>query len=108
MIIAACYQIRNNWLLLMITLNGHFFSCQANGAEFHKDQMYNDAHSITKMRLYVAGFHLAILDNADQRVQQKQRKKNYANRMQLGNGCKLCNRKSSKRDKCKKSSQATS
>ncbi len=70
----------------MITLNGRFFLlCQANGAEFHKDQMYNDAHSITKVRLDVAGFHLAILGNADQRVQQKQRKTNYANRMQLGN-----------------------
>jgi hypothetical protein len=90
----------------MITLNGRFFLCQANGAELHKDQMYNDAHSITKMRLDVAGFHLAILGNADQRVQQKQRKNNYANRMQLGNVCKLGDRKSSKRDKCK-SSQAT-
>lgn len=59
----------------MITLNGQFFLCQASGAEFHKDRMYNDAHSITKMNFDVAGFHLAILDNADQRVQQKQRKK---------------------------------
>jgi hypothetical protein len=85
MIIAACYQIRDNWLLLLITLNGHFFLCQANGAEFHKDQMYDDAHSITKMKLDIAPFHVATLDNPDQRVQQKQRKKNYANRMQLGN-----------------------
>jgi hypothetical protein len=70
---------------MMITLNGHFFLCQANGAEFHKDQMYDDAHSITKMKLDIAPFHVATLDNPDQRVQQKQRKKNYANRMQLGN-----------------------
>lgn len=93
----------------MITLNGHFFLCHsANGAEFHKDQMYNDAHSIIKMKLDIARFHVAILDNADQRVQQKQRKRNYANRMQLGNVCKLGDRKSRERDKCKKFSQATS
>jgi hypothetical protein len=72
MIIAACYQTRDNWLLLMITLNRHLFLCQANGAEFHKDQIYNDAHSITKMKLDI---HVVTLDNADQRVQQKQRKK---------------------------------
>ncbi len=81
MIIAASYQICDNWLLLMITLNGHFFLCQANGAEFHKDQMYNDAHSSTKMKLDIARFHVATLDNPDQRVQQKQKKKF----MQLGN-----------------------
>ncbi len=69
----------------MITQNGHFFLCQANGAEFHKEQMYNDAHSITKMKLDIAPFHVATLDNADQRVQQKQRKKFMQNGMQSGN-----------------------
>jgi hypothetical protein len=91
----------------MITQNGHFFLCQANGAEFHKEQMYNDAHSITKMKLDIAPFHVATLDNANQRVQQKQRKKFMQMECNQEMFCKLGDRKSSKRDKCK-FSQATS
>ncbi len=72
MIIAACYQIRDNWLLLMITLNGHFFLCEANGAEFHKDQMYNDAHSIIKMKLDRARFHVTMQIRGSNRNREKQ------------------------------------
>jgi hypothetical protein len=72
MIIAACYQIRDNWLLLMITLNGHFFLCEANGAEFHKDQMYNDAHSIIKMKLDIARFHVTMQIRGSNRNREKQ------------------------------------